>query len=102
VNKERWFKLSLAQQLGNIGSEVARAKDWQLRGDEGSCQQALTRALELLDITLDDTRWHTGGRVRELARLREVVADWYSQQGAYDVQPQVLEDYCVCLSLAVH
>jgi len=45
--------LSLAEQLGNIGSEISRAERWKTRNPEIS-RAAFFRALELLDLTLDD------------------------------------------------
>ena len=68
----RWFTLSLAEQLGNIGSEVGRASQWQGR-EEKLFQEAVERALELFDLTLADSRWK--GRLREIARAREVFCD---------------------------
>lgn len=68
----KWFTLSLAEQLGNIGSEVGRARAWQ--GKDGKLfQEAVDRALELFDLTLADSRWK--GRFREVARAREVFCD---------------------------
>lgn len=67
-----WFKLSLAEQLANIGSEISRAKNWQGK-DENIFWQAVERALELFDLTLMDSRWR--GRLREIARVREVFCD---------------------------
>ena len=67
-----WEKLSLAQQLGNIGSEVSRAEKWQNR-DEKLFNGAVERALELFDLTLEDDRWV--GRKREINRAREVFCD---------------------------
>ena len=68
----RWFELSLAEQMGNIGSEVSRASRWQGK-DEKLFQGAVERALELFDLTLSDERWR--GRRREIARAREVFCD---------------------------
>lgn len=67
-----WQKLSLAQQLGNIGGEVSRALHWK-RKDEKHFESAVERALELFDLTLQDRRWR--GRLREIARAREVFCD---------------------------
>ncbi|MBI2086757.1 MAG: hypothetical protein HYT69_01130 [Candidatus Zambryskibacteria bacterium] len=72
VSKERWLTLSLAEQLGNIGSEVGRAAKWQ-GNDEKSFWGAVTRALELFDLTQMDKRWKS--RRLELDRAREVFAD---------------------------
>ncbi|MEK7162515.1 MAG: hypothetical protein AAB730_01495 [Patescibacteria group bacterium] len=67
-----WQKLSLVEQLGNIGSEVSRALTWRGR-DEKLFQGAVERALELFDFTLADPRWK--GRLREIGRAREVFCD---------------------------
>ena len=70
--KGRWFKLSLAEQLGNIGSEVWRTL--RAKGkDEKRFWQAVERALELFDLTLEDSRWLN--RKGEIARAREVFCD---------------------------
>lgn len=68
----RWFEFSLAEQLGNIGSEVGRASRWQGR-DQKLFEGAVDRALELFDLTLADDRWR--GRRWEIARAREVFCD---------------------------
>ncbi|MDP3956811.1 MAG: hypothetical protein Q8P97_02340 [bacterium] len=68
----RWFKLSLMEQLGNIGSEVSRAANWQGK-DEKIFQGAVERGFELFDLTLEDPRWR--GRLREIGRAREVFCD---------------------------
>ncbi|MBI2025363.1 hypothetical protein HYT04_01050 [Candidatus Kaiserbacteria bacterium] len=47
ISKERWFTLTLAEQMGHIGSEVGRARIWQDKGDEKAFWGAVTRALEL-------------------------------------------------------
>ena len=70
LSEGRWFEMSLAEQLGNVGSEVERAIRWRKKGDSEQSQKAFDRMLELLDLTLNDKRWH-GPRLRELARLRE-------------------------------
>lgn len=70
--KDRWSKLSLMEQLGNIGSEVSRASHWQGK-DEKNFQNAVWRALELFDLTLEDSRWC--GRRWEIARAREIFGD---------------------------
>ena len=71
----RWHELSLAEQLGNIGSEISRAIKWSARNPDTS-RGALYRALELIDLTLDDPRHRRSApRLREIARTREVVID---------------------------
>ena len=68
----RWSELSLAEQMANIGSEVSRSHKWQGK-DKNIFWGAVERALELFDLTLMDSRWK--GRLREIARVREVFCD---------------------------
>lgn len=68
----RWHTLSIAAQLGNIGSEISRARLAEGRSVE-RFDAACARALELVDLTLSDPRWTK--RRGELGRVREVVAD---------------------------
>lgn len=64
--------MSLAEQLANVGSDVARAHRWQGK-DPQLCEKAFVRALELLDLTIGDARWK--GRLKELTRVRELLCD---------------------------
>ena len=67
--------MPIAEQLGNIGSEVSRATKWKVRNPE-MARAALYRALDLFDLTLDDPRHRQSpARLREIARAREVVVD---------------------------
>ena len=74
----RWQTLSLVEQLANTGSEVERAINWSAKGRPEYAQNALERALELLDLTIGDPK-HRGraGRLKELTRLREVLLDYF-------------------------
>ena len=47
-----WSRLSLAEQLANVGSEVGRMRSWRDR-DERLATAAFDRALELLELLCD-------------------------------------------------
>ncbi|MEK7509276.1 MAG: hypothetical protein AAB605_01030 [Patescibacteria group bacterium] len=68
----RWQQLTLAEQMGNIGSEVSRAAT-AFGKNEARLESALIRGLELFDLTLADPRWK--GRKSEIGRAREVFCD---------------------------
>lgn len=68
----RWSAFSLAEQLGNVGSEISRAINWRGRNQQFQ-ERALDRALELLDLTIANSRATL--RLKELLRVREVLAD---------------------------
>lgn len=87
----RWHTLTLFEQLGNIGSEVSRARSAQSK-NERRFQSAVDRALELFDLTLSDKRWR--GRLREIGRAREVFCDAaYSNGKEYNSSLSDLERY---------
>ncbi len=98
VSKERWQTLSLAEQLGNIGSEVGRAAKWQGK-DESSFWGAVTRALDLFELTQEDRRWKN--RRMELDRAREVFADAVLGGKEYKSYLKDLEKYFMFFALAV-
>lgn len=96
----RWWELSVAEQLGNIGSEISRAIRWQSRNPE-LARGALHRALELLDLTLDDPRHRKSkGRLREIARTREVVVDFLAGPNQYGSTGASLQKYFDAYALA--
>lgn len=96
----RWFQLSLAEQLGNVGSEVSRALKWRER-DSGIAQRAFERALELMDFTLADPRHvRSVARLREIARTREVLADFFAGSNEYHTDGPSLQRYFDAYAMA--
>jgi hypothetical protein len=72
---ERWQQLSFCEQMANVGSEIHRAISWRSKNPEYS-RLAFERALELLDLSLEAASAHQT-RLRELARVREALADYF-------------------------
>jgi hypothetical protein len=96
----RWWSLSLAQQLGNVGSEVSRAANWSTRNPQRA-EAALHRALELIDLTLDDPRYRGSvARLRELARVREVLVDFFAGPNQYGSTAASLQKYFDAYAIA--
>jgi hypothetical protein len=96
IDRERWHTLTLAEQLGNIGSEVGRAAKWQGR-DESSFWGAVTRALELFDLTQMDSRWKN--RRSELNRAKETFSDAVLGGREYQSNLKDLENYFMLFAL---
>lgn len=69
---EKWAKLSVFEQMGNIGSEVGRSMNALQRGDEAALNGAYHRGLDLIDATV--SAWTSEQRKRELLRARELFA----------------------------
>ena len=96
----RWHELTLAEQLGNIGSEVSRAIRWRDR-NKLLAESALVRALELLDLTLSDPRLRGSvARLREIARAREVVVDFLAGSNEYGTIGISLQRYFDAYAIA--
>lgn len=93
----RWFELTLMEQLGNVGSEVSRAAKWRGR-DEKLFNGAVDRALELLDLTLDDPRWR--GRLKEICRARELLCGAVFGPNSYATTLDDLDRYFTQFAMA--
>jgi len=97
MSEEKWHKYNLAQQLGNIGSEILRAVNREKIGDLPGRQNALERALELIDFTLSDISHRS--RLKEIVRLRELVAANYVGDDYYRVSLNDLQNYLLPFAL---
>ena len=87
--KGRWFEFSLAEQLGNIGSEISRA----IRS-----YAAVMRAYELFNLTISDFRWRK--RLKELTRARELFLDAIWGNNEYKTTLEDLDKYIIKLAIA--
>ena len=96
----RWRDLSLAEQFGNVGSEISRALHWSTKNPEHA-RAALYRGLDLFDMMLDDPQ-HRGSvaRLREIARAREVVVDFFAGSNQYGSTGPSLQKYFDQFALA--
>jgi hypothetical protein len=94
----RWFEMTLMEQLANIGSEVGRATRAKSQGNEQRLASALDRALELFDLTLADDRWR--GRLKEIARAREVVCDFLAGDNQSGSTAESLDRYFLPFAMA--
>jgi len=92
IDSKRWSQFSFAQQIGHIGSEISRARHWEEKNDTANKESALIRALELIDLTVEDKK--KKGRVKEIVRLREFVCDRLAQTQQYDITLRELQSYC--------
>lgn len=93
----RWQSLSLFEQLGNVGSEISRAIRWRGK-DTALSENAIERAFELLDLTIQDPRWRK--RLKELTRVREILADAFLGAGEYGSTLEDLERYFFSFAFA--
>ena len=88
---ERWQRMTLHEQLGNLGSEVGRALRARAAGNSDRFQPALERTLELFDLTLADPRHR--GRFKEICRAREVLLDFLVGSNDYASTASSIDAY---------
>ena len=94
----RWNSLSFFEQMANIGSEVERAIKWKEKGNIEYGRMAFERALELLDLTIDDKK--NIKRLKELARLRETLADYFEFENIYKSSSKSFQNYFYAFNYA--
>jgi hypothetical protein len=97
---DRWHELTLAEQLGNVGSDVDRILSWRKKGNEEYATNAFHRSLELLDLTINDDRWR-GPKLKELCRLREVLCDSFFGGENYNTPLEYFSKYFYQFALVV-
>ena len=79
---------------------ISRAVKWRDRNPAIS-RGAFERALELIDLTLDDPRHRQSeARLREIARVREVVVDFFDGPNEYQSTAAGLQKYFDAYALA--
>ena len=89
IKIDRWNKLSLIEQMANIGAEFQRAVSAKKAGNIERTNQATERMLELLDLTIANQK---GRKFNELTRLREIICD--------DNSSVMLQNYFLSFALA--
>jgi hypothetical protein len=86
----RWNNLSIHEQIANIGAEVGRAIKWKKKNQK-IFLNAFYRSLELIDLTVSDTK--NKNRLKELLRLREILADFLVGENIYQQTEKEIEKY---------
>ena len=90
MSEDQWFGRSILEQMANVGSEVFRAISWRERNAEYS-RNALYRALELIDLTVEDAK--NIGRLREVLRVREALVDYFLYDNTYQSSDEQWQKY---------
>lgn len=85
----RWAKMSFAEQMANIGSEVSRSMRWYGKNPT-RFQSCFDRALELIDLSIDATS--EPGKLKELCRAREELCDYFDGN-SWGSQPAKIQAY---------
>lgn len=90
LKNKGWNKLSLIEQLANIGSEVERAIKWRNKNEQ-YFHLAYFRALELMEYTINDVK--NKYRLKELVRVYEVLNDYFTGENNYKSSDKLWHNY---------
>ena len=71
-DQKAWARMSLFEQMGNIGSEVGRALKAKHSGNQKRMEAAFYRGLDLFDQTAGLWAAEKSPRTKELLRAREI------------------------------
>lgn len=100
VNRNKWGKLSIFEQMGNIGSEVGRAFNAKTSHRNDDCQQATIRALDLFDATVEAQIGQSPARAREILRAREQFLSGIYAQNTDEMFLKKLDGYFLHFAIA--
>jgi len=86
--EERWARMSLAEQMGNIGSEVSRAAFFLKKDDREKCLNSAARGLELFDFSIKAAQQNKRrGALKELTRSRDIFCEiFFEMEHAEEIQ----------------
>ena len=97
MEQSTWVKLSLIEQLAHVGAEVHRASNWEQKKDIQSRNNALERAIDLVDSILAGA--NLSHRTREIARLRETICACYAGKSEGKDSLSMLDNYFLTLAI---
>ncbi len=88
---EKWHQYSIFEQMANIGIEVGRAIAWRKKNNQKMFLNAFYRALELIDFTINDKK--NQKFLKEILRIREILADYFIGENIYHSTDEGWEKY---------
>jgi hypothetical protein len=94
----RWRELSFFDQMANVGSEIGRTITWKMKKNQDYERLAFDRALELLDLTIEDSK--NRSRLREIVRVREALADFFVFDNVYKSTDRLWQNYFYAFTYA--
>lgn len=86
-----WYKLTLVEQMVNIGAEVTRAIKYKNLKEKERAKGFIYQALKLLEITATDPK--NKNRLKEILRLKELIADYFLGENIYKQTDEQLIKY---------
>jgi len=90
--------MPLIERMANIGGEVERALKWRAKNNADYSRQAFERALELIDLSLEYS--NKPSHLKEIARLREALVDYFCGTNEFGSTESSWRKYFSCFTYA--
>ena len=100
VDQERWSKMNIFDQMGNISSEVGRSFNAKRHNNDADCLQAVKRAIDLFDATVLALISKKSPRVKEVLRAKETYLTAIFDKNESPTDDQSLERYFMQYAVA--
>ncbi len=99
IDRERWARFNILEQMGNIGSEVGRSIIAWRNHDTQRFESALNRALDLFDATTELLVKEHSPRTKEVLRAKDQYLTLFFG-GSFDKDADAIEKYFMQYALA--
>ena len=100
VDRARWAKMSIFDQMGNISSEVGRAINAKEQNNIEKMENAVIRALDLFDATIDCLIKTKSIKSKEVLRSRDQFLTIINEQNPSSQELNGLDNYFTQFAIA--
>lgn len=87
----RWNKLTLTEQMANVGSELERVFSWKKKQNEEYAKKAFERMLELLTLTKNSCSKIS--TLKEISRVYELLVDYFKEENKFASSEKLWRNY---------
>ncbi len=100
IDTDRWSKLTIFEQMGNIYSEIGRSFAAKNKGDKKSAEFAMIRCLDLFDATVNNLIKNKLIKAKEVLRAKEQYLELFNKEKIDKNELQSLDRYFLHFALA--
>jgi len=100
IDRAKWAKMSIFDQMGNISSEVGRAINAKKQNNAESMEMAIIRALDLFDATIDELIKARSIKSKEVLRSKEQFLTIINEQSPTSKELNSLDSYFTQFAIA--
>jgi hypothetical protein len=100
IDQAKWAKLDIFNQMGNIYSEVGRSFKTLSQPDQKLHTEAMSRAIDLFDATIQALTAEKSARAKEVLRAKEQFMAIMSEDNASQESINSLDRYFLQFAIA--